>query len=59
MGFNTWNTFGENINDELLRCTADKIIELGLKDVGYEYIVIDDCWAEKKPGRKRQAGAGP
>lgn len=47
MGFNTWNTFGENINDELLRGTADKIIELGLKDAGYEYVVIDDCWAEK------------
>lgn len=47
MGFNTWNTFGENINDELLRSTADKIIELGLKDIGYEYVVIDDCWAER------------
>ena len=41
MGLNTWNTVGENINDELLRCTADKIIELGLKDVGNEYIEIE------------------
>ena len=47
MGFYTWNTFGENINEELLRDTADKMVELGLKDAGYEYVVIDDCWAEK------------
>lgn len=44
MGWNTWNTFGKEINEELILTTADKIIELGLKDLGYEYIVIDDYW---------------
>lgn len=48
MGFNTWNTFGENINAELIKETADKMIELGLRDSGYEYLVIDDCWSEKE-----------
>lgn len=48
LGFNTWNTFGEDISDELIRRTADKIIELGLLDAGYNYVVIDDCWAEKQ-----------
>ena len=48
MGFNTWNTFGENINDEMIRQTADKMVELGLRDAGYEYLVIDDCWSEKE-----------
>ena len=47
MGFNTWNTFGREINDQLIRDTADKMIELGLLDAGYEYLVIDDCWSEK------------
>lgn len=47
MGWNSWNTFGENINERLVTETADKLIELGLKDAGYEYLVIDDCWAEK------------
>ena len=47
MGWNSWNTFGENINERLITETADKLIELGLKDAGYEYLVIDDCWAEK------------
>ncbi len=48
MGFNTWNTFGENINAQLIRDTADKMVELGLLDAGYEYLVIDDCWSEKQ-----------
>lgn len=48
MGFNTWNTFGENISDEVIRQTADKMVELGLKDAGYEYLVIDDCWSKRE-----------
>lgn len=54
MGWNSWNTFGANISEKLICETADKIIEEGLKDVGYEYIVIDDCWSLKnrdKQGR--------
>ncbi|MBR4124741.1 MAG: glycoside hydrolase family 27 protein, partial [Victivallales bacterium] len=48
MGWNSWNTFGENINDELIRQSADKMVASGLKDAGYEYIVIDDCWSERQ-----------
>lgn len=48
MGWNSWNTFGWNINDELIRTTADFFVESGLKDAGYEYIVIDDSWSERK-----------
>ena len=46
MGWNSWNTFGAKISDELIREVADKFIELGLDKAGYEYIVIDDCWSE-------------
>ena len=48
MGFNTWNTFGENINEQLIKETADKMVELGLRDCGYEYLVIDDCWSKRE-----------
>lgn len=48
MGFNTWNTFGENINEALIIETADAMVSLGLHDAGYEYIVIDDCWSAKQ-----------
>ena len=48
MGFNTWNTFAENINADLIKETADKMVELGLVDAGYKYLVIDDCWSKKE-----------
>ena len=45
MGWNSWNTFGEKINEELFMQTADAMIEKGYKNAGYEYLIIDDCWA--------------
>ena len=45
MGWNSWNTFGENINEEVVMQTADYIAESGLKECGYEYVIIDDCWS--------------
>ena len=48
MGWNSWNTFGENINEQLIFETADKMVESGLKDSGYGYLVIDDCWSLKE-----------
>ena len=44
MGWNSWNNFACDVNEELIRETADAIVESGMKDAGYEYIVIDDCW---------------
>ena len=46
MGWNSWNTFGKNISDSLIRETADAMAATGLRDAGYEYLVIDDCWSE-------------
>ena len=45
MGWNTWNTFANKINEALVKESADALVELGYKDAGYEYIVIDDCWS--------------
>lgn len=47
MGWNSWNTFGENINEAVVRETADALVSTGLRDHGYNYIVIDDCWSVK------------
>jgi len=44
MGWNSWNKFGWNVNEELIREMADAMVESGMKDAGYEYVVIDDCW---------------
>ena len=48
MGWNSWNTFGEKINEKLIYETADRMVEDGLLDLGYEYLVIDDCWSLKE-----------
>jgi alpha-galactosidase len=44
MGWNTWNKFNCNVSDELVRGMADAMVKSGMKDAGYQYIVIDDCW---------------
>lgn len=47
MGWNTWNKFGCNINEDLIKTSADRIVELGLAQLGYKYVNIDDCWMLK------------
>jgi alpha-galactosidase len=44
MGWNSWNHFGCNIDERLIRETADAIVASGLRDAGYEYVNLDDCW---------------
>jgi len=44
MGWNSWNTFRLEINENLVKDIADMFVEMGFKDAGYEYIVIDDGW---------------
>ena len=51
MGWNSWNVFGENISDEIIRKMADKMVELGLPDYGYAYINIDDGWQGERGGK--------
>jgi alpha-galactosidase len=49
MGWNTWNTFGwKDVCEEVVIGSADTFIRQGLKDAGYQYIVIDDCWHLKE-----------
>ena len=59
MGWNSWNTFGENINEQLIFETADKMVESGLKDSGYDYLVIDDCWSLRERDKNGKLVADP
>jgi alpha-galactosidase len=45
MGWNSWNHYGCNINENLIKATADSIASGPLKAAGYEYVNMDDCWA--------------
>jgi len=44
MGWNSWNKFQCNVDENLIRQTADAMVSTGMKDAGYQYIIIDDCW---------------
>jgi alpha-galactosidase len=44
MGWNSWNKFGCQINEQVIRETAAAMVSSGMKDAGYQYVVIDDCW---------------
>jgi alpha-galactosidase len=44
MGWNSWNKFGCNVSDKLIREMADAMVSSGMKAAGYQYVNIDDCW---------------
>jgi len=51
MGWNSWNKFGCNVDEKLIRETADAMVSSGMKDAGYEYVNIDDCWHGERDAR--------
>ena len=46
MGWDNWNAFGCKVSEELVLNTAQKMVDYGLRDMGYNYVIIDDCWSE-------------
>lgn len=46
MGWNSWHFFNSNINERIVMETADAMVESGLRDAGYIYVCIDDCWSQ-------------
>ena len=52
MGWNSWNLFACKVSDAVVRAAADAMAKNGMKDAGYSYINIDDCWQ----GQRDSAG---
>jgi alpha-galactosidase len=46
MGWNSWNSFGCDIDERKIRAVADALVSSGMRDAGYRYVVVDDCWYE-------------
>jgi alpha-galactosidase len=44
MGWNSWNKFQCNVDERMIRDIADAMVSSGMRDAGYQYVVIDDCW---------------
>lgn len=51
MGWNSWNEYGCNINEAVFIAVAERLVSMGLKDLGYQYVNIDDCWSDKQRRR--------
>lgn len=51
MGWMSWNLYGENINEQVVRDIADAMVANGYRDAGYKYIYIDDCWQGGRDNR--------
>ena len=50
MGWNSWNKFAGNINEQMIRDMADAMVKEGLLDAGYIYLNMDDCWHGQRDG---------
>jgi alpha-galactosidase len=50
MGWNSWNKFGCHVSADMIRGMADAMVKSGMKDAGYQYVVIDDCWQVARDG---------
>jgi alpha-galactosidase len=59
MGWNTWNTFGCDINESLIRQTADSLVSNGMAARGYQYVVVDDCWFDPERDAQGNLRAHP
>ena len=59
MGWNSWNTFGHDVNEEIVLKSIDTMVDSGLLEAGYNYIVIDDCWALRERDENGRMAADP
>ena len=59
MGWNSWNKFQCNINEDFIKRTADGMVSTGMKDAGYQYINIDDCWSIESAARDANGALQP
>ena len=51
MGWNSWNVFGENIDEARILSTAHALVDSGMRDVGWEYVMLDDGWQKHRGSR--------
>lgn len=51
LGWNSWNKFGCNVTEQMIRATADAMVSSGMKDAGYQYVNLDDCWHGERDAR--------
>ena len=56
MGWDNWNAYGCDVSEELLLGTGKRMVDIGLRDAGYYYVILDDCWSN---GRYKNGSLRP
>ncbi|KAK3651045.1 hypothetical protein LTR22_012293 [Elasticomyces elasticus] len=46
LGWNSWNAYYCDVDQDKIMLAANAMVDLGFKDAGYEYVILDDCWSE-------------
>ena len=59
LGWSTWNTFRCNVSESLVLRVADALVASGLRDRGFKYVNIDDCWMARTRGPRDEWRADP
>ncbi|ELS57173.1 glycoside hydrolase family 27 protein [Streptomyces viridochromogenes] len=59
LGWNSWNSFGCGITEAQVRQAADAMVSSGMKDAGYQYVVVDDCWFDPQRDAAGNLRANP
>ncbi|WP_446466052.1 glycoside hydrolase family 27 protein [Streptomyces sp. BRA346] len=60
LGWNSWNSFGcNNVNETVIRQAADAMVSSGMRDAGYDYVVVDDCWFDPQRDAQGNLRAHP
>ncbi|MFI6014618.1 glycoside hydrolase family 27 protein [Streptomyces sp. NPDC051243] len=59
LGWNSWNSFGCGITEAQVRQAADAMVSSGMRDAGYQYVVVDDCWFDPQRDSAGNLRANP
>jgi alpha-galactosidase len=59
LGWNSWNSFGCGITEAQVRQAADAMVSSGMRDAGYRYVVVDDCWFDPQRDAAGNLRANP
>lgn len=51
MGWNSWNVYGEDIDETKILAIANAIVDSGMRDAGWEYVMLDDGWQRVRGSR--------
>ncbi|ONI80741.1 alpha-galactosidase [Saccharothrix sp. ALI-22-I] len=59
LGWNSWNSFGCGITEAQVRQATDAMVNSGMRDAGYQYVVVDDCWFDPQRDAQGNLRAHP